>query len=226
MTDRPVPLLGDLSLDAVQEIAHELDGGFVATRVAGLDGEVQQRTGRPSHRVVLSGELVGDGTADALAALQKAAASGDEVTFAADITTALELQQVVVVALRAAAVAGTGPRYRYELWLAESPPLPSPAELEGFGGLDDFGLGDLGFDDLGGVLGDITDLAGSVADAVDKAVDAVQAVQSLAALADLGVPDASGLFAPLATPVKAVGDAAGRLVRAAGDLGAAFGGGA
>jgi len=220
---RAIPLLGEVSLALVQQVEHRLDGGFTATRIAGLPGELQQRSGRPSHRIRLCGELIGADAGDQLATLQKAAADGSELPFAADIGTALELQNVVVTWFHAAAVAGAPNRYRYEIHLAESPPLPPPAELDPFGGLGDFGLGDLGFDtDL---LGDLADLADQVAGAVDAALDAVNAVQALAALADLSVPDPSGLLAPLAEPLQQIGTAGSSLVSAAQKLGAAFGGG-
>ncbi|GIG64553.1 hypothetical protein [Phytomonospora endophytica] len=222
---RPTPLLGDLTLDAVQHIEHLLDGGHTSTPITGLDGELQQRTGRPSHRIVLRGEIFGADAADRLGGIQTAAAEGAELTFAADIATALELQKVVVTRLHVVAVAGHTDRYGYELHLAESPELPPPAELSGFGGLDGLGgLGDLGFGDLGGVLDDIGELAGQVAGAVDQAMAAVEAVQALAALADLGLPDPSGLLAPLSGPVTAVGEAAAVMGEAATALGEAFGG--
>lgn len=223
--ERPVPLLGDITLDAVQRIEHSLDGGHLSTPLTGLDGEVQQRAGRPSHHIRIHGELIGDGAADQVGKLQAAAADGAELTFAADITSALELQHVVIAAFHVAAVAGDTGRYAYALHLVESPPMPPPAELGGFGGLDDFGLGDLGFDDLGGLLDDIGDIAGQVAGAVDQAMAAVQAVQALAALADLDLPSPDGLLAPLSRPIGAVGDAAGQLTDAAKAIGAAFGGG-
>lgn len=220
---RAVPLLGDISLDLVQQVEHVLDGGFTATRIAGLDGDLQHRTGRSSHRIRLAGELVGADTAAALEALQKAAAEGAELTFAADITTALVLQQVVITWFHATAVAGTPNRYRYEIHLSESPQLPPPTELSPFGGLDDFGVGDLGFDT--DVLGDLEDLAGRAAGAVDAAMAAVDAVQALAALADLSLPDASGVLSPLQQPLDQVAGAASALSDAAGALVATFQGG-
>jgi hypothetical protein len=83
--------------------------------------------------------------------------------------------------------------------LAESPPLPPPAEVSPFGGLGEFGLGDLGFDPgaLGDVLSDIQDRAGAVMDAVDSALDAVQQLQALASLGDL---------ANLGNPIKPIAD--------------------
>jgi hypothetical protein len=219
---RAVPLLGDMELDLVQSIEHVLDAGFVGARVAGLDGEVQQRSGRPSHRIRIRGELMGTDVADRLTALQQAASAGEELTFAADITTALELQHVVVTWFAATQVAGVPHRCAYEVHLAESPPLPPPASLDAFGGLDDFGLGDLGFDT--DILGDIADLAGDVASAVDQALDAVAALQSLAALAG-GLPDASGLLGPLAAPVEEVARIGETFRTAGASLGGLFGGG-
>lgn len=220
MSERAIPQLGDLHLDLVQAIEHELDGGFASTAVAGLDGEVQQRTARPSHRIRIGGLLTG-GAADKLAALQTAAATGEELVFAADIATALELQHVVVSGLHAWERAAEPGVFGYALELVESPPLPPPAVVEGlgFGGLDEFGLGDLGFDtDL---LGDLQNLAGEVAGAVDKAMDAVGALQALANLGDLGSLD--GLLSPLGSVTDGVATAARQLASATTSLGEAFG---
>lgn len=217
---RAVPLLGDMELDVVQSIEHVLDAGFVGARVAGLDGEVQQRSGRPSHRIRIRGELVGADVATRLTGLQQAASAGEELTFAADITTALELQHVVVTWFGATQVAGVPNRCAYEVWLAESPPLPPPAELDSFGGLDDFGVGDLGFDT--DILGDISDLAGDIASAVDQAMGAIDALQSLASLAG-GLPDASGLLGPLSGSIDEIARMGETFRGATGSLGAVFG---
>ena len=214
MTERPIPLLGDISLDLVQSIEHELDGGFVPMSIAGLDGELQQRTARPSHRIRIAGVLAGEGAADQLGKLQDAAANGEELTFAANIVSALDLQRIVITGFRAAEVAGHADRLAYELELAESPPLPPPAELEGFGGLDDFGLGDLGFD-APGLLDDLQNLAGDVAGAVDAALDAVQALDALSSLDGLS---ADGLLGPMGTAVDNLGQAGEKFGDALGSL--------
>src|SRR4051794_9029397 len=112
---RPVPLLGDISLEYVQRIEHALDGGFLATRIAGLPGELQQRAGRPSHRIRIRGVLFGETAAADLKKLQDAAAAGAELTFAADITTAVDLKQVVITSFRCADSAGHPGRFGYEL---------------------------------------------------------------------------------------------------------------
>jgi hypothetical protein len=198
VSERPIPLLGDVPLEVVQSIEHLLDPGFVATPIAGLEGELQQRAARGSHRVAVRGMLLGEGAAEALGKLQEAAAAGEEVAFAADISAALELEQVVIESFHAAEEAGRPGTYHYELVIAESPPLPPPAQLEPFGGLGDFGLGDLGLDL--GVLDDISSLAEDVAGAVDSALDVVGALAGLADLGSLG-----GFLEPMSRNVSGIG---------------------
>jgi hypothetical protein len=200
---RPIPLLGDISLEYVQRIEHSLDAGFVSTRIPGLEGELQQRSGRPSHRLRIAGFLIGDSARDNLGTLQGAAQTGEELTFAADISSALDLQKVVIKSFAAHETAGTPNRIEYQIELVESPPLPPPAEVSGFGGLDGFGLGDLGIDP--GVLGDIQDLAGDVAAAVDQAMGAVEALGALANLAASGGLDFQGVLDPLSTATDNLG---------------------
>jgi len=219
MSDRPMPLVGDIALEAVQLIEHAQDGGFVATRIAGLPGELQQRLARPSHRIRIAGVLFGDDALDKLGKLQQAAEAGDELSFAADITTALDLKKIVVTSFWAQAEAGVPDRYAYELLLAESPPLPPPAQVSSFGGLGDFGLGDLGFDTS--VLGDIADLAGQVAGAVQQAVAVVDTLQSLAKLGDLNL--GSGLLKPVEDAVGKVGKLGTAFKKAGAGLASVFG---
>lgn len=213
-----VPLLGDRSLEFVQRIEHMHDSGFVATRIAGLAGELQQNAGRLSHRIRIQGVLFGESAIDALTSMQQAATDGAELTFSADITSALDLQKVVITSLRAVEVAGQPNRFSYELMLAESPPLPPPAEISGFGGLDDFGVGDLGFDT--DILGDLEDLAGDIAGAVDAALDAIDQLSALANLDDLQV---GNFMAPITQTTSAISDLASRFKGAARDLGELFG---
>jgi len=178
MSDRPVPLLGGISLEMVQRIEHSLDGGFADTQIPGLDGELQQRTSRRSHRIFIRGVLSGDAAADELKKLQDAAAAGAELDFSSDITSALDLQKVVIAELRSSESAGEPNRFDYALSLVESPPLPPPAQLSSFGGLDDFGVGDLGFDT--DILGDLAGMAGDIAGAVDAAMSAIDTLSALA----------------------------------------------
>ena len=220
MSTRPIPLLGDVSLSYVQQIEHSLDAGFTGTRIAGLEGEVQQRSGRPSHQVRIAGLLIGDSAKDDLSKLQKATQTGDELTFSADITSALDLQKVVIRSFQAEEQAGQSNRIAYRVELVESPPLPPPAEISGFGGLDDFGLGDLGIDP--GVLGDIASAAGDVASVVDKAKGAVEAVSAIANIAASGGLNFSGILDPMNKAVDGVKDITSGFQNAARSLGGLF----
>lgn len=214
-----IPLLGDIPLQYVQTIRHRLDAGFVPTPIAGLPGELQQRVARRSHQVHISGLLIGEEAAAQLESLQQAAESGEELTFAADITTALSLQAVVMTSFHAVEDAGRPNRFWYELSIVESPPLPPPAELSGFGGLGDFGLGDLGFDT--DILGDLEDLAGDIAGAVNDALDVIDQLSSLANLGDLGL--SGGLLDPINEVSGSVSDIAGELGQALDNLSGLFG---
>ena len=216
----PMPLVGDIALSAVQQIDHVMSAGFQRVAVPGLDGDVLQRAGRGSHTIWIRGVLSGSSAMDDLASLQKLAAAGTEVTFSADITTALELEQVVVTDVRAQAIAGTTNLVGYELCLAESPPLPPPAQVSGFGGLDDFGLGDLGFDS--DVTGDLAGIAGDVAGAVDAVRDAAEQLNALASLAGI---DVGGPLAPMSDAVRKAGQAAGTFASVSASIKDLLGGG-
>lgn len=214
-----MPIVGDITLTAVQTIDHALDAGFAATPVPGLDGDPLQRAGRGSHAIRICGVLRGDTTADDLATLQVAAAAGDELPFAADITTALELQQVVISDFRARAVAGVEAMVSYELCLVESPPLPPPAEVSGFGGLDDFGLGELGFDT--DIMGELSDLADQANAAIDTVMDAADQLQALAALGSI---DIGGPLQPLGVAVGGVTEVASTFASISTSLAGLIGG--
>lgn len=179
---RPVPMIDDLPLEAVTWARQVTRPRVVGVPVIGLDGDVQQRLGRGSHEVDLAGILVGAGARDALTRLQQKASSGEEVVFTADITSVLELEKAVIVEATFEESAGRPGRWEYYLKLRESPPLPEPAELSPFGGLDGV---DLGFDT--DVLGDIADAAGKIQDAADLVTEALSALDALAALGDLSL---------------------------------------
>jgi phage protein U len=166
-------MIDDIELKAVQHVCQDTAAVFAEQHIVGLDGTLHQKLGRRSHRVELRGLLLPDTATDDLKSLQEKSSKGDEVTFTADITTALSIDKMVIERFSAEQHVGPAGQIAYEIVLVESPPLPPPAQVSPFGGLGDFGLGDLGFDPggLGGVLSDIADQAGTVMDAVDAAVD-------------------------------------------------------
>jgi phage protein U len=196
------PMLDDLELKAVQWIREETDAAFARQRVVGLDGTLHQKVGRASHRVTLAGALLPASATDDLKTLQTKAAAGAEVTFTADIATALDVQKYVIESIAAEQLPGADGQFTYRIVLSESPPLPAPAEVSSFGGLGDFGLGDLGFDPsaLGGVLGDIANEAGAIMSAADGVIGAIK---QIAALGDLGnLANIGNPVAPLVDKVK------------------------
>ena len=142
--------------------------------------------------MIAAGLLVSDSAFDDLKALQSKAAAGEQVTFVADITSALEMQKMVIESFAAEQVAGPDKQIAYALRLVESPELPPPAEVGGgfggLGGLEGFGLGDLGFDPgaLADIANAVAEQAGAVLDAVDAVAGALDQLSALASLGDLG----------------------------------------
>ncbi|MGE3956472.1 MAG: hypothetical protein AB7H96_07115 [Vicinamibacterales bacterium] len=210
----PTPMIDTLELLAVQRIRQQTRQDYAKHRIPGLDGEVHQRLGRRSHRVFLTGVLLPASAEDDLKTLQEKASSGEEVTFTADITTALAIDKMVIESFQAEQTVGPAGQVAYALVLSESPPLPPPAEVSAFGGLDGFGMGDLGFDAgaLGDVMSAIEEQAGALGELADAAMQAVDQIQVLASLADFG--DLGNPVKPLADSVKNVGAVAGLLAGA------------
>lgn len=206
---RAIPMIDDLALDHVAWARHRTTQRILDLPVLGLAGDVQQRMGRGSHEIELGGVLIGEVARERLTDLQKKVAEGAEVDFTADIASALELEKAVILAAEFREAAGRPGYFDYALRLRESPPLPEPAELSGFGGLDGF---DLGFDT--DILGDIADMAGKLQDAIDAVGDVLGALDALSALGDLSIGN------PL-TPVQQAGE--GLAAAGAGAAGAAAG---
>jgi phage protein U len=215
----PVPMVDDVQLKATQVVRQETDQAFVRQHVAGLDGTVHQKLGRRSHRVILSGLLLPETAADDLKTLQQKASSGAEVSFTADITTALDVEHMVIESLALEQRVGAGGQFAYTMELAESPPLPPPAELSPFGGLGDFGVGDLGFDAgaLSDLAGEVADQAGAISGAVDGALDVVKQLGSLASLGDLG--SLSNPLTPLTDAASSLGQLGSSVSETIGQLG-------
>lgn len=210
------PMIDDIELVAVQHIRQETEQGYVAQRIAGLDGTLHQRLGRRSHRVRLAGVLFGDSAPDDLKALQEKALAGEEVAFTADITTALEISAMVIESFVAEQDIGPANQFAYAMALVENPPLPPPAEVSAFGGLDDFGVGDLGFDSLDDVLSGVTDQAAAALAAADGALEAAAGLAGLAGLGDLG--DTDNPLAPLTDQIASLSGIGETLDAALGPL--------
>jgi hypothetical protein len=105
-----VPMIDDIELKAVQHVRQETDQDFVRQKIAGLDGTLHQSLGRRSHRVILQGLLLHETAADDLKKLQDKAKTAVEVTFTADITTALDISKMVIESFRAEQWVGSSPK--------------------------------------------------------------------------------------------------------------------
>jgi hypothetical protein len=197
MSERPIPMIDDLALDYVTHARQRTAHRSLSLPIPGLAGDVQQIIGRASYEIEVAGVIAGPDAAEQLASLQAKVKTGEEVTFTADITNALELEPVIVILADVEEHAGVPGYYDYRLLLRESPPLPPPAELSPFGGLDGM---DLGFDT--DILGDIADVAGDLQGAIEQVAGALDTLEALAGLGDLGLNN------PL-TPMMEQGDRVG-----------------
>lgn len=215
---RPIPMIDDVALDQVAWVRQRTRQRIAALPILGLEGDVQQKLGRGSHEVELAGVLFGDGAGDALSALQGKAKAGAEVSFTADIVTALELEKMVLLDAEFQESAGQPSLYQYRFRLRESPPLPEPAQLSSFGGLGGF---DVGFDvgALGDVMDDIASVAGDIQDAVAAATEALDTLQSLAGMAGLAVGDPLQPLRGEIDSLKSSGDTGGATAAIASALG-------
>lgn len=156
------PMVGDWEVPRIEAIhTHELRR-IAEIGVPGLMGDLQQDLGTTSLIVEITGSLVGDDARDDfLNKLREKYRAGDPVSFTADITTATELDQVLIVALDVVECNDAARPVRYRIVLREyvEPPEP-PAPIDDLGldlGADLDGLASLGLDglELPDLLGDI-----------------------------------------------------------------------
>lgn len=172
-------MIGDWPVPSIEHIRALERRRLAALGVPGLPGDLHHDLGLSSLVVQIEGSVHGDEARDELLeALRTPFLAGDPVTFVADITTATELEQVLIEELRVSeANDGTGARYRIVLRQYVEPPEPPPP-------IDDLGAGlepeldalaGLGLDglELPGVVGDIPNLADPTPP-VREALDAVK----------------------------------------------------
>ena len=164
------PMIGEWEVPRIERIETVESRRIARLPVPGLLGDLQQDLGASSLAVEIAGSLHGDEARDEfLGEVRASFRAGDPVSFAADITAATELSQVLIEALDLEEVADAAGGFRYRVVLREyvEPPEPPPA-LDDLGldlGAELDGLAALGLDGLGlpDLLGDIPDLADPVA---------------------------------------------------------------
>ena len=97
MPDRPVPLLGSISLNSVQRIEHALTPGLFLhadRRTCGRVATAHEPLVSPGSHWRHTVRRFSSGRSQSPS--QQAAANGEEVTFSADISKALDLQKVII----------------------------------------------------------------------------------------------------------------------------------
>ena len=183
------PVIGQWEIPRIERIQTLEERRIARLPVPGLLGDIQQDLGAASLTVEICGSLHGDESRDDfLQSLRESFRAGDPVSFAADITTASELDRVLIDELQLEEVNDAADSFHYRVVLREyvEPPAPPPP-------VDDLGL-DLGVDlDSLAAVGlaglNLPDLLGGVPDVanpVPPLQGALQAVQS----ATSQVPDA------------------------------------
>jgi len=120
-------MLDDFSLPLVQDVRTREDRAWAAFHVPGLDGAAHQHLGRRPALITIVGLMVDDRSLEALTTLRQKFQDHEPMTFVADITTATEIQTVVIDDLHVTEVAGKPQQYRYVLQLLEFIPPPPPA---------------------------------------------------------------------------------------------------
>lgn len=198
MADPVTPMLGDVELRTIQRIATLERRTLVEHRVPGMAGSAFQDLGRSATRLQLSGVLFGADARSDLEKLREKFKAAAPVSFAADITTATEIVDVLIEDLRVVEVAGRPNTFGYTMVLRESPPPPPP------------------IDPLAGLN---TDILGDAQGLFDQAVGLMDVVNQLGNIPDFGDPTV-----PLGTMLDSVGTITSGLPAALGPLGELFGG--
>lgn len=143
-----IPMLAEIELKTIQEMSTTEDRALAEYKIPGMDGSVFQNLGRKPTKISFSGILYGEKAKEDLEKLRTKFKAGESVSFAADITTATDISQVLIEELKVNEVAGKPDHFRYSVILRECTPPPPPATniaqqqaVEAGEFLDNVGLG-------------------------------------------------------------------------------------
>jgi hypothetical protein len=175
------PVVGGWEVPRIERIESRERRRLARLPVPGLLGDLQQDLGSESLAVEISGSLQGDEARDEfLTSIREQFRAGEPVSFVADITTATELDQVLIEELEVEEVNEAAGSFRYRIVLREyvEPPAP-PSPLDDLGadlGLELDLLAGLGLDGLKlpDLLGDLPTLGDPVVP-VQGALEGVRA---------------------------------------------------
>lgn len=157
------PMLGEYEIPMIERIGTVERRHLVEVSVPGLAGSYHQDLGSAPVAIRIEGTLAGDDSRDDfLTAVRDKFKAGDPVDFVADITTATEVEQVLIADLKVLEVAGSSDTFRYAITLTQHVEPPAPAApLEALQQALDLEAGDL-FDAL-----QLPDLLASLPDLKD-----------------------------------------------------------
>lgn len=185
-------MISDWAVPSIESIRVLERRRLAVLGVPGLAGDLHHDLGVASLVVEMVGSVHGDEARDELLERLRAPfLAGDPVTFVADITTATELEHVVIAGLDVGeANDGAGATYRIVLRQYVEPPAPATA-------IDDLGA-DLGaeLDALAGLGLDGLELPGLVADIPDVA-DPTPPVREALGAVEAAVAPLNGMLAEL-----------------------------
>jgi len=125
------PMLDDIELPLVREIATHDRRMLSELKPPGMTGSVVQNLGRRPLRVVVSGFATGPGALATVQALDDKFRAAKPLPFVGDIVADANLDLVLIEDLRLEELAGKPERFRYELTLREfiKPVDPAPASV-------------------------------------------------------------------------------------------------
>ena len=123
------PMLDDLELPHVQEIAIHDQRVLAEHKPPGMDGSLLQNMGRRPAHLVLWGVATGPDVVDFVEELDGKYKSGQPVPFVADIVADAEIEEMVIDDLQWQEVAGKPQRYAYTLTLREYIEPVEPEDL-------------------------------------------------------------------------------------------------
>lgn len=113
------PMLDDIELPQVQEIATYERRALVEHKPPGMAGSLFQNLGRRPARLTLWGVAVGPEALASIEQLDDKFRAGDSLTFIADIVADAEIEEMIIDDLQLQELAGKPQRYSYVLTLRE-----------------------------------------------------------------------------------------------------------
>jgi hypothetical protein len=195
------PLLGDWEVPRIATIETLERRDFAELEVPGRRGNLFQDLDARPTRIAVRGSLFGDEARDAfLEEVRGKFRAGEPLTFVADITTATDIQYVLVETMHFTETGAAPDETGYLIVLTESPPPPPPP------------------DPLGGIDTSLLDQAGSFLDSIAGALDALDMLG--------GIPDLSDPTPPLRGILDGVSSALEGLAGAGDAITELFGDGA